>query len=961
MTAKTKYIVKMVLVMLLIIAAPAIFFGSIGDNPLLVRENATRTIAVVNEDTGADKEEKSLDFGEEITSILEDGSQYEWTVIGRSAAENGLRNTKYDAVVYIPSNFSKNIMSYESQQPEKANFEYTVQNQLNSLNREKVLREIQTATNRVNGKISTLYWTYVSQDLENVKSQFDTILQKEIDFQNAMLAFYKPSSKNLAAEIEQQRNMLENIQSTVKTTAESTADGENNLGQFEENLGSFIQFVDQYKEYQDNQQSILQKMQDENVVDIQAVAGQKMPAYMGALSGDLTEGKQDLDSGIASVEKQLEENSQVFGDLSEIRNAQVDRQITEQFSALDKYFEEQERTSFEKAAERISSLKGELSDGTQPENPGTGAASDKVTGVASDKVTGGAKTNTLTAASIEYPTVPGMAEERKEILSIEKEITTLKDSLETIEGTKPEQVVSALTILPTLSQRLIAVEQKMATIDSGENPLQKVVEELKANNAELIEELTNLDKVYKNLQEENKNLQEENKNLLDQLGVSVSFDSMITLIEEKEQKLIDLGFNPEAFDLNINNTKPVKMMEYYASLIQYEDLINNSYSQNPDKLEELVQKLNTIVAVNEEEQKAKDDLNTALLSSQDTLTDFENQFMAFFKEYNEKINAQQKAIDTDLSALQENANSVREQIQTSSTNTPVPVDSIDGTTVMVKQEGISQRMLMINDLVGSIGENQSNIVSYTNELEQKVQSVQLDADTLNSKWGSNVETTQMFRDDIYNLLGNTYVNGQKNGPVYEQLSSPLQISGETAAKKEESKLPPVVVLAIVLLSSLMIGYFSHYFKNAPMLVHASMFVLLNLIVGLIISIFGLNIYSMEQDRAIEWTIFTILLLTAASAIVLAGFKIGNLAGWILSVGLIAFFISPFLALTAPNINYEDPMSKVYMSIQYDSQTLFIPAILILLGIIAFLAIIPFAVRSIKDLRTKRDEDQAYEA
>ncbi|MBG9448219.1 hypothetical protein ABE67_02380 [Cytobacillus firmus] len=944
MTAKTKYIVKMVLVMLLIIAAPAIFFGSIGDNPLLVRENATRTIAVVNEDTGADKEEKSLDFGEEITSILEDGSQYEWTVIGRSAAENGLRNTKYDAVVYIPSNFSKNIMSYESQQPEKANFEYTVQNQLNSLNREKVLREIQTATNRVNGKISTLYWTYVSQDLENVKSQFDTILQKEIDFQNAMLAFYKPSSKNLAAEIEQQRNMLESIQSTVKTTAESTAEGENNLGQFEENLGSFVQFVDQYKEYQDNQQSILQKMQDENVVDIQAVAGQKMPAYMGALSGDLTEGKQDLDSGIASVEKQLEENSETFGDLSAIRNDQVSRQM----NSLKTYFQEQEAASFNKAAETIGLLKGELSNGQQPGSPGAG------TGAASNKNNGGAKPNSITAASLEAPSLPGMEEERNEILSVEEEIASLKSSLETIEGTKPEQVVSALTVLPVLSQRLIAVEQKLAAKDSGENPLQKVVEELQAANAKLIEDLTSLDAAYKSLEEEK-------NNLLDQLGASMSFSSMINLIEEKEQRIIELGFNLAAFNDEISNTKPVKMMEYYASLIQYEDLIKNSYSQNPEKVEELVQKLNTIVAVNEEEQKAKDDLNTALLSSQNQLTEFENQFTAFFTEYNKNIEEQQAAIETDLSALQENANSVREQIQTSSTNTPVPVDSIDGTSVMVKQEGISQRMLMINDLVGSIGENQSNIVSYTSELEQKVQSVQQDADTLNSKWGSNVETTQMFRDDIYNLLGNTYVNGQKNGPVYEQLSSPLQISGETAAKKEESKLPPVVVLAIVLLSSLMIGYFSHYFKNAPMLVHASMFVLLNLIVGLIISIFGLNIYSMEQDRAIEWTIFTILLLTAASAIVLAGFKIGNLAGWILSVGLIAFFISPFLALTAPNINYEDPMSKVYMSIQYDSQTLFIPAILILLGIIAFLAIIPFAVRSIKDLRTKRDEDQAYEA
>ncbi|RBP87377.1 type VII secretion EsaA-like protein [Cytobacillus firmus] len=949
MTAKTKYIVKMVLVMLLIIAAPAIFFGSIGDNPLLVRENATRTIAVVNEDTGADKEEKSLDFGEEITSILQDGSQYEWTVIGRSAAANGLKNTKYDAVVYIPSNFSKNIMSYESKQPEKASFEYTVQNQLNSLNREKVLREIQTATNRVNGKISTLYWTYVSQDLENVKSQFDTILQKEIDFQNAMLAFYKPSSKNLAEEIEQQRNMLESIQSTVKTTAESTTEGENNLSQFEENLGSFVKFVDQYKEYQDNQQNILQKMQDENVVNIQAVAGKQQPTYSEAISV-LNKGNQELAGGIDSVEKQLEENSEEFGDLSAIRKNEVDRQIKEQYKELDEYFNKQEESSFNKAAETIGLLKGELSNGQQPGNPGAG------TGAASNKNNGGAKTNSITAASLDAPSLPGMEEERNEILSVEKELANLKTSLETIEGTRPEQVVSALTVLPTLSQRLIAVEQELAAKESGENPLQELVEKLEAENAKLFEELNSLDAAYKSLEEEK-------NSLLDQLGASMSFSSMINLIEEKEQQIIELGnkYHLGAFDDEITNTKPVKMMEYYASLIQYEDLIKNSYSQNPEKVEELVQKLNSIVAVNEEEQKVWDNLNTAIPSSQQKLTDLEGQFTAFFTEYNKKIEEQQAAIETDLSALQENANSVREQIQTSSTNIPVPVDSIDGTSVMVKQEGISQRMLMINDLVGSIGENQSNIVSYTSELEQKVQSVQQDADTLNSKWGSNVETTQMFRDDIYNLLGNTYVNGQKNGPVYEQLSNPLQISGETAAKKEESKLPPVVVLAIVLLSSLMIGYFSHYFKNAPMLVHASMFVLLNLIVGLIISIFGLNIYSMEQDRAIEWTIFTILLLTAASAIVLSGFKIGNLAGWILSVGLIAFFISPFLALTAPNINYEDPMSKVYMSIQYDSQSLFIPAILILLGIIAFLAIIPFAVRSIKDLRTKRDEDQAYEA
>lgn len=948
MTAKTKYIVKMVLVMLLIIAAPAIFFGSIGDNPLLVRENATRTIAVVNEDTGADKEEKSLDFGEEITSILQDGSQYEWTVIGRSAAENGLKNTKYDAVVYIPSNFSKNIMSYESQQPEKANFEYTVQNQLNSLNREKVLREIQTATNRVNGKISTLYWTYVSQDLENVKSQFDTILQKEIDFQNAMLAFYKPSSKNLAAEIEQQRNMLESIQSTVKTAAESTTEGENNLTQFEENLAGFVQYVEQYREYQDAQQETLQKLQDENVLNIQAITGKHDPQYSESLTA-LNEGGEQLSNTIDSVEAQLKENSETFSSLSNIRTAQVDRQREE----LINYLMNQERETLSQVEANIASLKLELSKGTSAGNPGTASAASNKSYTEKQA----ANTNTDTV----IPSVPGLEAERAELQAIASEMNAIKSSLETIEGT-PEQASAAAESLPRLSQRLLNVEQKLSANDSAENPLQKVVDELKAANETLAAQNGKLVEDYNKLVAEN-------KNLIEQLTNSGNFSSLIGLIDQKENKILELNLDSsskakltEVFNQPIIYAIPSKMMEYYSALGRFEGTIESSINYNPEKLQTFIEKLNPIVKVGEDEQMVWDQLNTSIPNSEEQLTGLDNQFTAFFSEYSQKVEEQQAAITSDLSALQESALAVMDNIQLlSSSNTSMPVDGIDGTSVMVKQEGISQRMLMINDLVGSIGENQSNIVSYTSELEQKVQSVQQDADTLNSKWGSNVETTQMFRDDIYNLLGNTYVNGQKNGPVYEQLSNPLQISGETAAKKEESKLPPVVVLAIVLLSSLMIGYFSHYFKNAPMLVHASMFVLLNLIVGLIISIFGLNIYSMEQDRAIEWTIFTILLLTAASAIVLAGFKIGNLAGWILSVGLIAFFISPFLALTAPNINYEDPMSKVYMSIQYDSQSLFVPAILILLGIIAFLAIIPFAVRSIKDLRTKRDEDQAYEA
>ena len=951
MTAKTKYMVKLVLVILLIIVTPAIFFGSIGDNPLLVRENATRTIAVVNEDTGADKEEKSLDFGKEITSILGEGSQYEWSVIGRSAAENGLRNNKYDAIVYIPSDFSSNILSYESQQPKKANFQYTLQSQLNSLNREKVLREIQTATNRVNGGISTLYWTYVSQDLENVRSQFDTILEKEIDFQNAMLSFYKPSSKKLTEEIVQQRSMLEGIQANIKTAADTTSDSGTNLTQFEENLAGFVQYVEQYQEYQDAQQETLQKLQDENVLYVQTLTEEHDPQYSESLAA-LNESGRHLSNTLGSVEAGLKENSEAFGSLSIIRNAGVDRQREE----LINYLMEQERNTLNQVETNIASLKQELSKGTSSENPETA-------GAAANKRFAEKQTEAITNPDIKIPSVPGLESEKAELQAIANEINAIKHSLETIEGTS-EQATDAVARLPQLSQRLLDVEEKLPANDTGENPLQQVVDDLKAVNADLLAQ-------NQKLVEDYNKLVEENKKLFEQLSNSGNFSSLIELIDQKENKILEFSLDSESkvkltevFNQPINYALPEKMMEYYSALGQFEGAVQSSIHYNPEQLQTFIEKLNPIVQVKEEEQKVWDELSTSIPNFEEQLTGLNDQLTVFFTEYSQKVEEQQSAIKTDLSALHENATEVMDSIQLLSTKTPMPAEGIDGTTVIVKQEGISQRMQMINDLLGTIGENQSNIVTYTNELGQKVESVQQDADTLNSKWGSNVETTKMFRDDIYNLLGNTYVNGQKNGPVYEQLSTPVQISGETAAvKKEESKLPPVVVLAIILISSLMIGYFSHYFKNAPMLVHASMFVLLNLIVGLIIGIFGLNIYTMTQDRAIEWTIFTILLLMAASAIVLAGFRVGNLTGWILSVGLIAFFISPFLALTAPNINYEDPMSKVYMSIQYDSQSLFIPAIFILLGIIAFLAIIPFAVRSIKSLRTKRDEDQdqTYEA
>jgi len=911
--------IKMILVILLILAAPAVFFGSIGDHPFQVRENATRTIAVVNEDIKAEKENKAIDFGTQIMTILEEDSNYQWVAMSRSAAVNGLKNTKYDAVVYIPSDFSSNIMTYEDKQPNKAKFEYDVQEQLNVTNREKVLREMERATNRVNGKISTLYWMYISQDLEGVRGHFDEIVQKEIDFQKAMLAFYSPSSKSLAGEIKQQKSMLESIQTATKSLDKTTPDRIDNINQFEQSLTGFVEFVEKYKEYQEAQQQVLQQLQEESLGTIKAFSANQIPTLTDSINSFNQQGGQ-LSLELEEMGKQLEENSENVNNLSAIRLDQIDRQKEE----LIAYFRERETNFLNKVVNKLQTLKSELTNG--PQQPDNEGAAD-------------------TAQTPTEQSSAGMVnteKEREELQSIAKELNDIKANLEAIAEPQPEQVTATINSIPLLAERMSQVEQQLAAMDAEENPLQPIVDELNAK----IKDLS-----------DNANSQ------VDQT------DELIEEIKKKEQAILaspvlteeTKGQLSSVFSKKIQGGFSNAILNYYAGLVQLETLLQDSLNASNENLQAVQERISPILGINEQEQTMWNELSADMPSATGKITTLQEQLNTFLAGYSEEVEEQHSAIMEDLSSLEDSSKQVMDHVQFISADVPAS-RKVDGQSVVTHQKGLAQEMAMIHDLVNSLGDSQDQIVTYTDDLQSKVENVQQDANTLNNKWAANVDTTKMFRDDIFNVLGNAYVDGQKNGTVYDHLAQPLQISGDSTSKKEEKNIPPVIILVIVLIASLLIGYFSHYFKGAPKLVQVAVFALLNLIVGLIISIYGLNIYPLEEMRAIEWTIMTVLLLTAASTIILVSFTCGNLLGWIVSVALVMFFVSPLLALIAPNINYEDPMSKVYMSIQYEPESLFIPAVTVLMGIIVILALIPLAVKIRKDKRTRSiEEEESYEA
>lgn len=99
-----------------------------------------------------------------------------------------------------------------------------------------------------------------------------------------------------------------------------------------------------------------------------------------------------------------------------------------------------------------------------------------------------------------------------------------------------------------------------------------------------------------------------------------------------------------------------------------------------------------------------------------------------------------------------------------------------------------------------------------------------------------------------------------------------------------------------------------------MFVKGMLFGLLNLIVGLMVSIFSFNIYLLLGDWVMEWLIFMIVLLFVIFIFVCIVFLLGSFVGWVMIVGLILFYIILFFNLFMLNFNYEDLVFKVYMLI-----------------------------------------------
>ena len=915
-TKKTKLTITIISVMILIIATPFLFFLGIGENPFFDRSNGIKKIAIVNEDGGTEKKEQLFDFGKEMVPILSDDSDYEWIVASRSTTEKGLKDREYDAVVYIPSDFSENIMTYEEQQPVKAEFKYTISNQLNAMNREKILREINKATARVNGKIGTLYWSYVSQDLQNVRDKFDTILEKEMEFLDTISAYYQPNLATVVQAIENQKGMLENLHTAVETQGSSVGNSADQAKQFESGLLEFVTFVEQYKDFQIANQQLLQTMQDENVQLVVKAKTEREPRFM-VMKEQLDKVNEAFSTNVKVLEDQLASNQKTFVELRD----HASNQQKEIWNLL-KEIEGELVVEYEN---EVIAMRNKVD--TAPVIP-VKTISDQQPPVTFTNVNDYLASSKISALEVE----------RGKLQAVLQEITNMKGQVGTDLATVIEGSSNELDVLLTnVTTQLAEIEANIRLIQQQESQLQQQLGNIQTN---LVTEQD------ETIEEEELSIAEK----IEQKESELLQSEQIT--DGKRNRLL------KVFQAPLPNVEEDLLLSYFETLVKYESVIDTQLLDENNYL--IDSKANDILNIAEQEQAGFDQLNTGMPAAQQQLATLKDDINSFFFTQLIALEADYVEMAKQMDQVEQSANNAREQMNVLLSDTPVSAGDIQGASLVSGQQSLSQELEFIRASMDMVTDNQANMMAVTSELQTKAQNVNADTSVLNNKWSENVRTTALYRNDIHAILNGAYVDGQKNGQIYEYLATPLATSSLDQTIQQENKMPPVIILAIVLISGLMIGYFCYYFKQDKVLVRMALFVLLNIIVGLIISIYGLDIYPLSEQSAIEWTIFTVLLLTAVSAVIFAGFSINSLVGWFVTVAVITFFVTPMLELLATNIDYEDPMSKVYLSIQYGPESLLMTAVLVLVAILAFAAAIPPLVKRLKKEPVSLDDETSME-
>lgn len=135
-------------------------------------------IAVVNDDQRQDYLDGTVKFGNDFVQQIEDKqSAFNFTTTNSAEASQGMVSGKYGATITIPSNFTKGILSINSEKPTKTSITYKLNEKLTPTKSQKMETEIVKTISDFESNITYMYVYSIFDGLHSTQDGVETVAE----------------------------------------------------------------------------------------------------------------------------------------------------------------------------------------------------------------------------------------------------------------------------------------------------------------------------------------------------------------------------------------------------------------------------------------------------------------------------------------------------------------------------------------------------------------------------------------------------------------------------------------------------------------------------------------------------------------------------------------------------------------------------------------------------------------
>lgn len=922
----------------------------------------TANLAIVNEDQGALVSGQRLNLGNQIVPLISnDQDNYKWETVSRSSADSGLKNGDYQAAVYIPSDFTNNVFTYDQANPRTAVVTYQANPKLTAEESAKIQTEFQKVKGTLNRQFSQIYWRVISDQLSYIRSNFSDVLNKDKQYLQAMSDFYKPSSRDMAQLFDAQLNQINELLAQTKQTAGEVNGQQVTLTDTKEQVSQQLDALNKLNDQMDQQIQTLEKTRDLNkqLVD-DAIS--KSQNYLDDLTNAFNSGMENPMNTEVTIEDPLDSNKELT-ELDFLFD-RINSVSSDQFGNISNEYTKSPITPVESLINQIKNISQDNLKITDPNNTDQ---TDNIYGKVSMLARSAeglyddaySKTDSLfnrindyygqvndyyDQADSFYEQVYKFYHQADSLFAhynnvrndainhVIKDIDSLDRAIKPVENSDEQQWNGESEVLTKIGEIQtdiggddgLANKPEIASISQLELSLKKINKSTAYDGESLFinpdpgEKYNEVDlKIYQQLLS---NI-EENLNGLLTIATNEPVEPVDPQIERPDNpELAEQPKKPDDPKQSIDDLK----QSIYEALEKNVDWINQATGQ-------LTSSVDSFGRIRDAAPLADETLSNTKASIQD-------KYDSAVKQYSKTLDNQNSELEEVENTLTNNVNNVEQQVSVITdpliVKDPDPTfDDVDHGFALSFKNNTFDQLDTIDEALQSISASQSDILHSSNDVQSTVNGVQSDANQLTGSWGQNINATAQLGSTIARTLGNTGEPGNRNQNAYRQLAAPVSLSGQQAGtpntaapdanqdteSADNDTAPveqPFLTLLAVLIAGILTGFFSYHYRHLSLTVNALISALLALVSSAVIIYYGIAQYGLKGEAAIMWSVFTLGLIAVMAAWIRESYQLSELAGMLIVTAMIVIFTLPLLRNSMDRFAFQNPATDVYIAIAY---------------------------------------------